>query len=139
MEIINNTPALRTNRNWLKYYLLSLITLNIYGIVVMSHISTEINQIATKNDGKHTMHYCLLVFIFSWLTLGIAPLVWAHRISNRIGDELSRRKIPYQFSAMDFWLWNILGACIVIGPFVYTHRLMTAMNLLNKDFNQYGY
>ena len=46
---------LRTNRGLAKFFFLSLITFNIYGIVVMSHISTEINQIASKNDGKNTM------------------------------------------------------------------------------------
>ena len=90
---------LRTNRGLAKFFFLSLITFNIYGIVVMSHISTEINQIASKNDGKNTMHYCLVYFIFSWLTLGIVPLIWYNNISSRIGNELIRRKIPYQFNA----------------------------------------
>ena len=56
---------LRTNRGLLKFILLSIITLGIYGIVVMSHISTDINVIATRYDGKKTMHYCLVFFIFS--------------------------------------------------------------------------
>jgi hypothetical protein len=141
MEIINNNPnsiQLRTNRSWYKYFLLSLITFNIYGIVVMSHISEEINLIATKHDLKKTMHYCLIFFIFSWLTLGIAPLVWYHRISNRIGEELHRRNLPYQFSAADFWLWNILGSLIIIGPFVYLHKLTRSMNIINENYNING-
>lgn len=40
----------------------------------MSNISTDINTIASRYDGKKTMHYCLVLFIFSWLTLGIVPL-----------------------------------------------------------------
>ena len=59
---------LKTNRGLVKYVLLSLITFGIYGIVAFSSISTDINLIATKYDGKKTMHYCLLVFIFSYLT-----------------------------------------------------------------------
>ena len=51
---------LTTNRGMVKFFLLSLITFNIYGIVVMSMISSEINQIASPRDGKHTMHYCLI-------------------------------------------------------------------------------
>ena len=51
----------------------------------MSNISTDINTIASRYDGKKTMHYCLVLFIFSWLTLGIVPLVWNHKISDRIG------------------------------------------------------
>ena len=71
-----------------KFFLLSLITFGIYGIVVMSKISVEINRISSPRDGKHTMHYCLICFVFSWLTMGIVPLVWQHRLTNRIGDEL---------------------------------------------------
>lgn len=123
-----------TNRGLLKYILLSIITFDIYALVVLSHISEEINVLAYGHDGKHTMHFLLIAFIFSWLTLGIAPLVWCHRLSNRIGDELAIRKCNYTFSARDFWLWNILGALILVGPFIYLHRFFKSMNLLNADY-----
>lgn len=129
---------LSTNRGLLKYILLSAITFGIYGLVVMSTISTDINTIASKYDGKKTMHYCLLVFIFSWLTLGIAPLVWFHRISARIGDELARRGIAYSFGAGSFWGWSILGAMIGVGPFIYYYKLFKAMNLLSMNYNING-
>ncbi len=129
---------LKTNRSLLKYILLSIITFGIYGLVVMSNVSTDINTIASRYDGKKTMHYCLVVFIFAGLTLGIVPLVWHHRISNRIGNELKRRGISYNFSASTYWLWNILGSMIVIGPFVYTHKMLKSMNLLAENYNING-
>ena len=129
---------LKTNRGLIKYILLSLITFGIYGLVVMSTISTDINVIASRYDGKKTMHYCLIVFIFSGLTLGIAPLVWYHRISARMGKELKRRGIAYNFGAGTFWGWNILGSLIGIGPFVYLHKQLKAMNLLAADYNAKG-
>ena len=130
---------LRTNRSLLKYVLLSLITFGIYGIVVMSHISSEINEIATRHDGKKTMHFCLLYFIFSWLTLGIANLVWYHRISGRIGTELVRRNLPYSFSSGTWWGWGFFGVLLFgLGPLVYTHKLMKAMNFLAADYNVKG-
>ena len=129
---------LKTNRGLLKFILLSLITFGIYGLVVMSSVSTDINIIAGRYDGKKTMHYCLLYFIFSWLTFGIAPIVWYHRISGRIGNELKRRGISYIFGAGSFWGWYILGSLIIVGPLVYMHKLLKAMNLLSKNFNMYG-
>jgi hypothetical protein len=96
---------LKTNRGLLKFILLSIITVGIYGIVVMTAISKDINTIASKYDGKKTMHYCLVIFVFSWLTVGIVPIVWSHKISNRIGYELNRRGINYSFSAGTFWGW----------------------------------
>ncbi len=130
--------TLKTNRGLLKFILLSMITFGIYGLVVMSAVSTDINEIASRYDGKKTMHYCLVVFIFSWLTFGIVPIVWSHKISNRIGAELNRRGINYTFNAGTFWLWNVLGSLIVIGPFVYLHKLLKSMNLLSADYNEKG-
>ena len=135
-----SAPAvqLKTNRGLIKYILLSIITLGIYGLVVMSSVSTDINTIASRYDGKKTMHFCLLVFLVSWLTLGIGVLVWHHRICARIGNELDRRGIGYSFGAGTFWGWEILGALIAVGPFIYLHKLFKAMNLLSEDYNTKG-
>jgi hypothetical protein len=127
---------LRTNRGLAKFYFLSLITFGIYGLVVMCNVSMDINTIASQRDGKHTMNYLLLYFIFSWLTLGIAPLVWFHRISNRIGDQLAARNLPYSFNASDFWLWCMLGSLIIVGPFIYLYKFFKAMNIIADDYNK---
>jgi hypothetical protein len=127
---------LRTNRGLAKFYFLSLITFGIYGLVVMCNVSMDINTIASRRDGKHTMNYLLLYFIFSWLTLGIAPLVWFHRISNRIGGQLAARNLPYSFNASDFWLWCMLGSLIIVGPFIYLYKFFKAMNIIADDYNK---
>lgn len=129
---------LKTNRGLAKYILLGIITLGIYPIVVMSSISSDINIIAGRYDGKRTMHYCLLIFLVSWLTLGIGVLVWYHNLSSRIGNELRRRNISYQFGAGSYWGWSILGALIVVGPFIYIYKLLKAMNLLSSHYNVNG-
>ena len=127
---------MRTNRGLLKIILLGIITFGIYPLVVYSHISEEINVIATPHDNRRTMHYCLIYFLFSWMTLGIVPLVWNHRICDRIGNELKRRNIQYEFGASTFWLWGFLGGFVFgIGALVFTHKWMKAMNLLNMDWN----
>lgn len=140
METNGNAPAvqLRTDRGLAKMILFSLITFGIYALVVESHIGEELNLIASRHDGRRTMHFCLIYFLFSWLTLGIAPIVWYHRTSDRMHGELVRRQIDYDFGATDFWLWCILGSLIVIGPYVYIYKRMKAMNLINEDYNQKG-
>lgn len=129
---------LKTNRGLLKYILLSAITFGIYGLVVMSAVSTDINTIASRYDGKKTMHYCLVLFIFSWLTMGIVPIVWCHRLCARIGAELNRRGIAYPFGAGTFWGWGVLGSFILVGPFIYIHKMLKSMNLLAADYNVKG-
>ena len=139
-EQVNTSPVvqLKTNRGWLKTILLSIITFGIYGLVMYSGISSDINTIASRYDGKKTMHYCLLVFIITPITFGIGAIVWCHKISNRIGKELARRGINYSFGAGTFWGWNVLGALIGVGPFIYLHKLCKSMNLLCADFNEKG-
>ena len=135
---MNPANQLKTNRGMVKTILLSILTFGIYGLIVYSGISSDINVIASRYDGKKTMHYCLLFFIVAPLTLGIAALVWCHRLSARIGNELRRRGIAYSFGAGSFWGWNILGSAIVVGPFIYLHKLYQAMNLLSADYNARG-
>ena len=137
---MNTTPAvqLKTNRGLLKTILLSMITFGIYPLIVYSAISNEVNIVASRYDGRKTMHYCLLIFIVAPITFGIGGIVWIHNISNRIGAELKRRGINYSFGASDFWLWNVLGSLIVVGPFVYMHKFFKAVNLMNADYNVNG-
>ena len=126
------------NRGLASFFFLSLITLGIYGIVVLTKISSEINTVATRYDGRKTTNYLWIILLWSWLTGGIVPIVWFHCLSDRIGKELQRRQIPYSFGASDYWLWCVLGACVGFLPLVYTHKLLSAMNLLNADYNQKG-
>ena len=128
---------LRTNRGLAKFFFLSLITFGIYGLVVMSHLSEEINQVATPRDGKKTMHFLLMFFLLSPITLGIFGLIWYHKFSARIGEELTARGINYSFSAGTFWGWGFFGALLLgIGPLIYIHKLCKSMNLINDSYNK---
>lgn len=129
---------LRTKRSLLKYVLLGLITLGIYDIWQMSEVGETLNLIATRRDGKRTMHYCLMFFLVGWLTLGIGWLVWFHKLSSRIGTEQAARGLPVTVTAATYWLWNILGFLIIVGPFIYTYKLLHAMNDLCADYNVRG-
>ena len=124
----------RTNRSLGKVFWLSLITGGIYGIWFYSTVGEDINMIAPHR--QKTMHYCLIYFLLSWLTLGIAPIVWFHKISAKIGDTLRERGINYDFGASTYWLWNVLGSLIIVGPFIYIHKFCKAMNLLCDSQNR---
>lgn len=129
---------LNTNRGLLKYILLTLVTFGIYAIVFFSSLGEDLNIIASRYDGKKTMHYCIIIFLLSPITLGIAALVWINNVCNRIGQELSRRGIDFKFNAGTFWLWGVLGSIIIVGPFIYIAKLCTAMNELCKNYNANG-
>lgn len=129
---------IKTNRALWKLIVFNIITFGIYSLVYFSGVSSDINIIASRYDGKKTMHFCLLIFVISPITLGIGAIVWFHKLSNRIGGELTRRGIGYSFSASTYWLWNVLGSLIIVGPFVYLHKLSQAMNKLSENYNSKG-
>ena len=132
------SKKLKTNRGALKTILFTILTGGLYSIIFYEKIGQDVNVLASKYDGKKTMNYALMFFIVGPLTLEIGTLVWFHNLSNRIGDELERRGIDFKFNANTFWLWNVLGAFILVGPLVYIYKISKAMNLLNENYNING-
>lgn len=138
VTVTSPVSQLKTDRGLVKTILLSILTLGIYSLVVDAHISEDINVVCSRYDGKKTMNFWLLTFIVGPLTCGIGYLVWRHKLNARMGAELKRRNIDYNFGAADYWLWCILGVLIIVGPFVYLYKYLKAINLINADFNQNG-
>lgn len=132
-------PALKlpTNRSLVKMIFLSLITFGIYGVVIWNKIAGEINITASRYDGKRTCPY-FATLCLSMITYGIFAFVWQHKFTARVGDEIKRRGYNYDFGAADFWLWCVLGSLIIVGPFIYCHKLMKSMNMINASYNIYG-
>lgn len=125
-------------RSAILFVLLNIITLGIYGLVVMSHISQEINLIASDYDRKTTPFYCLACFL-SCVTFGIYGVVYMNNLCARIGIELKRRNIKYKFDEGTYWGWDVFGVLLLfIGPFIFYHKLFKAMRKLIEDHNIYG-
>lgn len=133
-----NVYKLKDNYHLLTCILLSIITFGIYGIYLYACFGHHINTIASRYDGKKTMSYWLLFFIVGPITLGIGYLVWNHRFCGRVQRELQRRGLSVCLTPGSFWLWGVLGAVIVIGPLVYLWKILRAINLLAKSYNQAG-
>lgn len=138
-DIVINQRQLKTDRKLFPFILLTIITCGIYGIVYFTSITNDLNLIASKRDGKKTVHYCLMALLLSQITCGIYQLVWYHQFSNRIGEEAKARGIEVEFNAKTFWLWNVLGGMIIVGPFIYANKLFQVMNLICDDYNKRGY
>lgn len=120
-----------------KMILFGLLTLGIYPVVIWSRIVTDLNLASSRYDGKRTMPFFAMVMLTPF-TLGIFAFVWMHKFCRRISDELVRRDLGYKFGPAAFWLWSILGSLILVGPFVFVHKLMKAMNKINAHFNVNG-
>ncbi|EEH66920.1 MAG: DUF4234 domain-containing protein [Actinomyces urogenitalis] len=127
-----------TSRSLIGYLIASFFTFGLYSLYRWSEISSTINAIASRYDGRKTMHYLLLALIVAPLTLGIGYFVWSHNICGRIGAEAARRGRPGMLSSADFWLWMVLGSLIIVGPFVYCYRVFQAMNFISESYNTQG-
>ena len=128
-------PELPTNRKMWKLVLFSILTLGLYAIFFFIPFSFDIDKVAARHDGERTMNY-LWAHILAVFTYSIVLDVWHFQIARRIEDALSERDIDYDFGTKDFWLWFILGSFILVGPFIYYHKLCTAMNHLCKAYNE---
>lgn len=133
MRKLNQSRAL-----W-KLIVFSIITCGIYAIVMWSGIGEDLNMAASRRDGKKTTHYCLVTFLLTPITCGIYGIVWVHKISQRIGDEARARGMQTDLGASTYWLWGVLGSFIIVGPFIWAHKLITAMNYIAASYNTYGY
>ena len=129
---------LKTDRSMIMFLLLNLVTCGIYSIVFYSSLGEDLNMIIKGRDGKNTMHYCLMYFLLAPLTCGIYGVVWFHSLSARIGNEARARGLATNFGAGSFWLWNVLGSLILVGPFIYLYQLCSTMNMLSDDYNRKG-
>ena len=133
-----NALTLPVGRSLVKMILLGLVTLGIYPTVIWSRIVTELNITASRRDGKRTVSYFGML-ILAPVTLSVFPVVWMHRFCKRVGNQLETRDCGFRFGAKDFWLWGVLGSLILVGPFIFTHKLMKSMNLINGSYNTLGW
>ena len=135
-ETFRKSECSKPSKNIFKTIFLFLVTFGIYGIVIMTTVSKDVNKAITPYDNKKTMNFCLLFFLVGWLTLGIGYIVWYYKLTKRVANELTRRNIDYLFTKGDFWLWNVFGLMVLIGPIIYLHKLFTAINLINKEIEK---
>ncbi len=133
-ERAHKEPVLQTNRQMWKLMVFSYLTCGIYTILFFIPFSFDIDKVAPKRDGGKTFNY-LFAFLLALVTGNIALWVWFYHITDRVEEALANRGIDYSLSMSDFWGWYVLGSFILVGPFVYFHKLCTAMNLLCEDFN----
>ena len=130
------TPTLlKTNRSMWKLMILNILTLGIYSILFFIPVSFDLDKAAPRADGSRTMNY-FVAYLLSFFTGGIVLVVWHYFLASRIEEALDEKKIAYGFTTGAFWVWYFLGSFILVGPFVYFHKLCNAMNLLCSSYNE---
>ena len=133
-EIKYTPPQLKTNRSMWKLVILTFLTFGLYSIFFFIPFSFDLDKVNPRRDGSRTFNY-LWAFLLSLFTASIVLVFWHHEIAARVEDALYKRHIDYEFGTRSFWGWYFFGSFILVGPFIYFHKLCTAMNLLCASYN----
>ena len=138
----DNPPArqykpepLKTNRKMWKLMLFGILTLGIYDIIFFISLSFDINKVSLRPERSKLMNY-IFAHILAVITFSIVLTVWHYQLAAKVEETLKDREIDYEFGTNNFWLWYFFGSFILIGPFIYFHKLCKAVNLLCEDYNK---
>lgn len=129
------TPKLKTDRNVWRFIILGILTLGLYELMFFIPLSFDLDKVSPPRERTKTMNY-LTAWILSLFTFKIVIYIWHYMFVSRVADALAERDIAYKFDTGDFWSWCVLGSLILIGPYVYVHKLCKAMNLLCESYNE---
>ena len=127
---------MKTNRSLLVYILLSILTLGLYSLYFWSCFARDMNVVCV-GDGRRTRGI-LARIIFGALTFGIYEIVWLYTTGDRIRINAHRLNVSVACTG-SVLAWTILGALIVIGPFVAMCQMMSGLNQLCEAYNRSHY
>lgn len=118
---------MQTNRSLIKYILLCVLTLGIYGLFFWHKYVQDVNTLCS-GDGKNT-NGLLVAILLSIITLGIYSYVWAYGMQNRLRDQAGRLGAGPISGGGTILLWQIFGVLLFgIGPLVATYIQIHSIN-----------
>lgn len=133
-----NTAAgpvlLQTNRGVVKWFLLSLITCDIYALYQIHKMAKEMN-ICCEGDGRSTPGLIKLC-LFTILTCGFYGIYYLYSLEDRIKANAPRygQNIPEGGGTILLWIFLGWWACL-FGIFFAYHILFRNMNILFTAYN----
>ena len=127
-------PKFKTDRKMWKLMLFSFLTLGIYSIYFFSPLPHELEKISPSR-GRHKLMPYGVAYLIAYFTFATVMVFWQYELTRRIEEALTDRGITCDFSTSDFWGWYFFGSFILVGPYIYFHKLCKAMNLLCEDYN----
>lgn len=133
----NKIKKCATNRFWLKYFLLTIITLGIYSLVFWVRFGKDLNRIKEKAgfEGKNLMNYIGALFL-GIITLGIVPFVWVIRAILRTYHAADELKVQKHGSVALVIIFNTLLSWTLVCPIIAMHKYYKTMNNICKWYNE---
>jgi hypothetical protein len=97
-------------------------------------LAKDVNLIC-EGDGRKTsglLKYILLGII----TFGIYDLIWVYMLGDRLQDNAPKYNITIKESGGAILLWLVLGAFIIVGPFIALYIIIKNTNALADEYNK---
>ena len=123
---------LKTNRGFIKFFLLSLITLGIYELFFIHDMAKEANIVDEK--GKKVGGLIALILL-SAITLGIYAFIWNYRVCEKFAASVRESGNEPKFDGGKWLLWTLVGSFIAIGPLVAMVKQIHLWNDANAAYN----
>lgn len=123
-------------RNYVSYFLLSIITFGIYHIIFWNKISKEIN-ILCEGDGKKTMKY-IFALLLCIPTLGIYGIIWKCQLAERLKANASRYDLKFSEGKGILAVLSTAGLLFLAGPAIGHYVLIKNYNRIGEAFNEYN-
>jgi hypothetical protein len=111
-----------------------MITGGIYGLWRIHVLARDMNLMC-EGDGKKTRGLLACLF-FGLITFGIYDLVWLYAVGDRLQDNAARYNLTFKESGGTVLLWLLLGALIIVGPFIAMHIIFKNINALADEYNK---
>jgi heme/copper-type cytochrome/quinol oxidase subunit 2 len=121
-------------RSLLTLILLSIVTFGIYGLYWIYKLAKDLNAMC-EGDGKKTSGL-LFVFFITLITFGIYFFFWVFAVGDRIQDNGPKYNLNFKESGSTVLLWYLLGAFIIVGPFIAYHIIIKNTNALAEEYNK---
>lgn len=120
--------------SFIKYILLSAMTLGIYSIYVWYGYVKDINEVC-KDDTKKSPNY-IIVMLLSLVTFGIYGYYWYYVQGERLHKIGPKYGVTIREKGSTLLLWSIIGAIpFGIGVFVRDYIMLDNMNWIALNYN----
>jgi Flp pilus assembly pilin Flp len=112
-------------RSFLRGFLLTVVTLGLYGIYWNYQAHDEVFEQWNLDEKGEDQGVLFLV-----LGLIFAPLLWVYQYKfvENVNAARAEAGLEEGVTAVEFLLWAIVGAIILVGPIVAYYKLQTSIN-----------
>ena len=127
---------LTTNRGFWSAWLLSIVTLGIYGLYLIYSYAKETN-IACVDDGKRTNGLVVLILL-SIVTLGIYSIFWYCRWIGRCNNYLRKNGKTEGLQVSTYILTTFLLGWLTLGIMyiILFCKQLYLQNAVNRTYNE---